>query len=332
MMTALMRFLSRSVPWQASLILSLAALVHAEEKDSPFPEVHEYGEWYQVGWQLGLEVAPIYGVFDLDASAQKKRLVSLLNQLGVETGTLTARELEMVRKGWEDGIDGKDERFLRPPDQARSLVPKPLQGFHTFAAAAPALADLVSEWKQGVVVVRAGDGHGTGFFIGPKLLVTNHHVIEGVESIAIEQHDGRRDSAYVIASTPTPDIALLRTSVLEGEVHLKLGDSSLVKDLQEVVLIGYPLTDKVSATIVKGAISSAAGDRRLDGLDMFQVDIRSYGGSSGGPLLTLNGHVIGIHTSSIRGLEGFKFAQRLNSVLPFLNKHVANEFVYETAE
>jgi S1-C subfamily serine protease len=290
------------------------------------------GEWYQVGWQLALEADALYSVFGISAADRKDRLPFLLRALGVENGTLSRREMDMITLGWKDGGDGKQEAFCRPPSQTRSLLPKALQGFHPFAESASSLADSVSEWKKGVVVVRAGDGHGTGFFIGPGLLVTNHHVIEGAESFAIEQYDGKLDSAEVIASTPVPDIALLRTSALKGEVHFKLGDSDAVKDLQEVVLIGYPLSDEVSATVVKGAISSAAGDRQVMGLDVFQVDIRAYGGSSGGPLLTLDGRVIGVHTAGLKGAEGFRFAQRMNFILPFLRENAADQFEYESAE
>lgn len=140
-------------------------------------------------------------------------------------------------------------------------------------------------------------GYGSGFIISKDgKLVTNYHVIQNATGIKVRMADG--DTVYegeVIGSDPETDIAVLQ--ILGGEEFefIKFGDSSLVKVGDPVLAIGNPLGVGISAS--KGIIS--AKYRTLNGPydDFFQTDASINLGNSGGPLINIQGEVIGVNTA-----------------------------------
>ena len=221
-----------------------------------------------------------------------------------------------------------------PPDQTGTLVPVPLRGFHRFINAATGeLADNAAEWKKAVVLVRSRTGHGTGFFIGPGLLLTNHHVVHDEKTVQVQIEENktiRIHKAEVLASQEVPDVALLQVE-WKANTSLPIGDSDLCKELQEVVMIGYPAFDRPAATFVKGHISSTSGApediEEAKAFDTFQLNIEATGGNSGGPVVDTNGSVVGMLTFGItKAKRDFIFAQKTNFILPFIEKHAKGKF------
>ncbi len=159
------------------------------------PVTDPLGEWYAVGHRMAQESLPSFRMLELVDASLSRRLSGVVEGLGVRMSTLKSTQLKLLQQGWDDGLAGKSAAMTFPPDQSRSLVPKALQGFHHFqgkaGAAEESLADKVAEWKKAVVKVRAttadgqGDGHGSGFFIGPGLVMTNQHVVEGASRLTV---------------------------------------------------------------------------------------------------------------------------------------------------
>ena len=140
-------------------------------------------------------------------------------------------------------------------------------------------------------------GYGSGFIISEDgKLVTNYHVIQNATDIKVRMADGNTVyEAEVIGSDPETDISVLQILDSEEFEFIKFGDSNLVKVGDPVLAIGNPLGVGISAS--KGIIS--AKYRTLNGPydDFFQTDASINLGNSGGPLINLQGEVIGVNTA-----------------------------------
>lgn len=138
---------------------------------------------------------------------------------------------------------------------------------------------------------------GSGFVIrGDGLIVTNRHVIVGARSVRVRLSDGREAIAKIIGADAVTDIALL--SVNAGRLPaLHLGSSETVSVGDAVIAIGNPygLGQSVSAGIVSARARTLEDDPYIDFL---QTDASINRGNSGGPLLAVDGTVVGV-TSAI---------------------------------
>ncbi|WP_442918711.1 DegQ family serine endoprotease [Limnobacter sp.] len=151
-------------------------------------------------------------------------------------------------------------------------------------------------------------GVGSGFVIDADgYLLTNHHVVDGAESIIVTFPDKREFKGKVIGSDQRTDVALVK---IEGKnlPFLKIGNVNNTKVGQWVVAIGSPfgLENSVTAGIV-----SAKGRDTGEYLPFIQTDVAVNPGNSGGPLLNLDGEVIGINSqiySRTGGFMGISFA------------------------
>jgi serine protease Do len=151
-------------------------------------------------------------------------------------------------------------------------------------------------------------GVGSGFVVDSDgFLLTNHHVVDGAESIIVTFPDKREFKGKVIGSDQRTDVALVK---IEGKnlPFLKIGNVNSIKVGQWVVAIGSPfgLENSVTAGIV-----SAKGRDTGEYLPFIQTDVAVNPGNSGGPLLNLDGEVIGINSqiySRTGGFMGISFA------------------------
>jgi serine protease Do len=143
---------------------------------------------------------------------------------------------------------------------------------------------------------------GSGFVIREDgLIVTNRHVIAGARTVRVRIPDGREVSARIVGSDAVTDIALLKIDA--GRLPaLRLGSSQAVAVGDAVIAIGNPygLGQSVSAGII-----SARGRILEDDpyIDFLQTDAAINRGNSGGPLVTMDGTVVGV-TSAIFSPSG----------------------------
>ena len=158
-------------------------------------------------------------------------------------------------------------------------------------------------------------GQGAGFFIDAGgILVTNHHVIEGADSVEVEMSDGRVLDASIIGSDPLTDIAVLDVEG-EGFPTVAFADSDTVEVGDWALAVGNPLGQGFSVSL---GIVSARG-RTLSGAfdDYIQTDAAINRGNSGGPLFNAEGEVIGVNTAILSptgGSIGIGFAMASNVV------------------
>ena len=145
---------------------------------------------------------------------------------------------------------------------------------------------------------RRASSLGSGFIIdGSGLVVTNNHVIEDADEIKVILYDDTILEAKVIGRDPKVDIALLKVEVSEPLPTVKWGNSKKMRVGDWSVAIGNPFG--IGVTVTAGIIS--ARSRRLSNGsaydDYIQTDAAINRGNSGGPLINMNGEVIGINTA-----------------------------------
>ncbi|KFN49007.1 hypothetical protein P873_12745 [Arenimonas composti TR7-09 = DSM 18010] len=162
------------------------------------------------------------------------------------------------------------------------------------------------------VIPRGGVSQGTGFVISPDgYVLTNHHVVNGADTIIVRMSDQRELTATLVGSDPLSDVALLKVDAQNLPV-LVIGDSNGLKPGQWVLAIGSPFGFDHSVT---AGIVSGVGRRSLDPSQQYvpfiQTDVAINRGNSGGPLLNTAGEVVGINSqifSNSGGYMGVSFA------------------------
>lgn len=187
------------------------------------------------------------------------------------------------------------------------------------ANASPAVVNISSVRSQpdnarrGFAPPRPSGGHGSGVIVDEAgVIITNHHVIQGANSLRVQLADGRTFDAELVGTDPATDVAVVRL-VHEGEAlfpALELADSD-PRPGETVIAIGNPfgLDNSVSTGIV-----SATGRDRMgitDFEDFIQTDAAINPGNSGGALIDARGQLIGINTaiySRSGGSQGIGFA------------------------
>ena len=154
-------------------------------------------------------------------------------------------------------------------------------------------------------------GTGSGFiYTADGYVMTNHHVIEGADEIIVRLADRREFEAELIGSDEASDIAVLKIKSDKKFPFLKMGDSESLKAGQWVAAIGSPFNFEQSIT---AGIVSAKGrtNRAQQYVSFIQTDVAINRGNSGGPLLDMNGDVVGINSwilSSSGGYIGLSFS------------------------
>ena len=179
---------------------------------------------------------------------------------------------------------------------------------------------LAEAIKNSVVVVRATGrdgrdyGHGTGFIISPDgLIATARHVIGDRRAVKVDLPDGRRVAVtHIHAVTEAVDLAILKVDAKDLS-PLQLGDVAQTKAGQAVVTVGYPRHTEYS--VYRGLIS---GRHNIDGISMLKLAMTVEPGSSGEPVVTEDGKVVGIVTLKSRESDGVGFAVPVNHLTSLL--------------
>jgi len=157
---------------------------------------------------------------------------------------------------------------------------------------------------------------GAGFIIDPAgYIVTNNHVVENASRIVVTFSDGTQVDAKLIGTDPATDLAVIQVTGVDASLikPIKLADSTQAKVGQIVVAIGSPfqlqgtMTTGIVSALGRTMESTAASSSNLNSSsatasyysipDIIQTDAAINHGNSGGPLVDLNGQVIGVNTA-----------------------------------
>ncbi|WP_138469528.1 trypsin-like peptidase domain-containing protein [Poseidonocella sp. HB161398] len=317
-----------------------------------------------LAWLLvpGNRLFPVASGTDASATAEAVAMAEALNR-DLETRLAALQDNLEGAQCLADGSlvvpDGRTLEGLLPPDPADPAdragavapgIPSPVlppapERTRVQPAGAEAPLPLLEllEARTALVVATAGPdmSTGSGFFIGPDLLLTNHHVIAGaapdgifVTSAAL----GRAHAATLVKSsgpmeTTGTDFALLRVEgVSQPEFEIYAPQGSL--KLRSVVAAGYPgdviQSDAQFQALLGGDMTSAPDLIVTDGIVNSEQDYRGGArvvvhsadvsqGNSGGPLVDSCGRIVGVNTFVNRGeLRSWNFALSSESLLAFL--------------
>ena len=178
-------------------------------------------------------------------------------------------------------------------------------------------------------------GGGSGFIITDDgLVVTNSHVVnDDSASYTVILNDKTEYDAEVVMVSPLSDIAVLQMISKDGEnvdglPVVKFGDSKKIQVGQRVIAVGNALA-QYENTVTTGIVSAVGRTISAESsgsinelLNLIQTDAAMNLGNSGGPLVNLNGEVIGINTAVATGAQGIGFAIPISDVLSMLEDEV----------
>ena len=166
---------------------------------------------------------------------------------------------------------------------------------------------------------------GSGVIINKKgYILTNYHVIDGHEKILVRLSDQRSYFADVIGADPETDIAIIKINSFRRFPQPIFGSSTQIKVGQWVMAIGNPygLQGSVTVGVVSGLRRSNLGIATYE--NFLQTDASINPGSSGGPLINLNGEIIALNTSSAALGSGVGFAIPIEMALRISDELINN--------
>ena len=241
-------------------------------------------------WALAAWVAPPVAekiAYSWAHGRERAEVESARGQLDVKPMDTIGKPLQLVAQAVGPSVVGVDtvkyiERGYGVSDEYRDLFPRS-EGFQTM-------------------------GQGSGVIIDPDgYILTNNHVVSDTSRIRVQFSDGRILDARVIGADPATDLAVLKVNAT-GLIAAPWGDSDEVKVGAPVLAIGNPFG--LARSVTFGIVS--AKDRpgfASPYQDFLQTDAAVNPGNSGGPLVNLQGRVIGINTAIIgKGYQGVSFS------------------------
>ena len=177
---------------------------------------------------------------------------------------------------------------------------------------------------------------GSGFVLtNDGYILTNYHVVEDSDSIAVSLYNGETYNADLIGYDESNDIAVLKVEA-EDLVPVVLGNSDNLNVGDSVVAIGNPLGE-LTFTLTSGAIS--AKDRKVTfsssvTMNLLQTDCAINSGNSGGALFNLYGEVIGVtnakyssSSSSEASIDNIGFAIPINSIMNIVESIIEKGYI-----
>jgi S1-C subfamily serine protease len=167
--------------------------------------------------------------------------------------------------------------------------------------AAQAADTGLGEWQRGtgVIIVESG------------LILTNLHVVQGAKRIHLTFMDGTESEATIVGERPEHDLAVLQAKTLPDDITpATMRSTAGLRPGDEVVAVGFPfgIGPSTSAGVISGLkrdYISADGERLLSNLIQFDAAVNP--GNSGGPLVTLDGEVVGIVTGLLNPTQNRVF-------------------------
>jgi serine protease Do len=162
---------------------------------------------------------------------------------------------------------------------------------------------------------------GSGFLISKDgFVVTNNHVIDGVEKVFVRLHNGKDLEAEIVGTDAETDIALLKVTGNDFK-PFKIGNIDKTKVGSWALAIGAPFG--FDQTVTAGIISAkgrSVGDQYIP---YIQTDVAINPGNSGGPLIDMNGRVVGVNSkilSTSGGSNGLSFSIPIDLAMDVVNQ------------
>jgi S1-C subfamily serine protease len=203
--------------------------------------------------------------------------------------------------------------YFVPVVQAQeSVAPHGPAGTSTEAVGSPGPPEILNRVAPSLVqVLRAqtgtaedsnGEGRGSGIAI-PGGVISSDHVVGDADQVIVIASDGRRGSAKVVRRAPARDLVLLETNLKLPPVDLEAASDQQVGEL--LLVMGYPQPDILGDSVLTLTHGLASAIRRdQEGITYLQTDAAMDPGVSGGAVVNLRGHVVGVPSFGLQGDAG----------------------------
>ncbi|WP_037346007.1 S1C family serine protease [Sciscionella sediminilitoris] len=199
---------------------------------------------------------------------------------------------------------GSDAPLLTSqPQSSSSVSTKPGSVSYAAEVALKSTVDIKTATQQ-------GQGEGTGIVLTQDgYILTNNHVVAGADNggrIQVTGPDGKKYSASIKGTAPSYDLAVIKLDGASGLTPAKLGQSSNLKVGQQVAAVGSPygFTDSVTSGIVSAlsrTVTAQSEDGQMVVYNALQTDASINFGNSGGPLVNMDGQVVGVNSAKYSG-------------------------------
>ena len=220
----------------------------------------------------------------------------------------TLRNRKYPDSTWEQSPAFTSKPPFSVGDHARLGLP----GTDATVAETGSVAGIVQRLQASLLRIETDRGCGSGFFVTDDgYAVTNWHVVEGARSITITTVGQHRATASVVAANADVDLALLAIDGLTHSAPVTWGSSASLPLGSQLVAMGYgaTLTGEGPTCAVNPTVTTGLLSNRIDlpGGSYLQTDAALNPGNSGGPVATLDGHVVGITVGSLSDLQNTNF-------------------------
>jgi len=181
------------------------------------------------------------------------------------------------------------------------------------------LPDSIHDHLNSVVCIR-GSSNGnsiqfTGFVLdNERIILSTAHDLEMVRNLTILLHDGKEVSGTVIRSDFDKDLSLIQVRDNVNSTISVKRSRTLIDNNERVFTIGCPNNSKTE--IQSGQIDGSL--RKINSSYLWQAQIKTLPGSSGGPAFDENGNLIGMVKGNYRGSDSIGFIITLNTIIDFL--------------
>ena len=173
------------------------------------------------------------------------------------------------------------------------------------------------------------DGAGSGFVIRPDgYVVTNWHVVQGADNVKVHLPSGRSYDAEMVGRDAATDLAVLKIDAVDLPTAGMASDAPSVGDW--VMAMGNALALKGGPTVTLGIVSGldrSIQTSRGEFYDLIQTDAAVNVGNSGGPLVNMDGEVVGVNQATLRQAEGISFAIDSSVAAPIIDLLIEDGFV-----
>ncbi len=158
---------------------------------------------------------------------------------------------------------------------------------------------------------RKVNGMGTGILIDARgYIVTNHHVVDGVDSLRVTLVDGSTYAASIVVYDRARDLAVIRIKPTKSLPVMPMGTSSDLMLGESVIAVGnaFGYENSVTSGIISALSRDVEVNEKQSYKNLIQTDASINPGNSGGPLINMAGEVIGINVAIRAGAQRIGFA------------------------
>jgi len=271
----------------------------------------------------------------------RKRLVMAALVAGILGCITGAGAVQLFDGGGDNPAVLAPDPSSNPSDEEQSQVASVsgdcLSAADIYEQVRPAVVEITSTLASGGPFGQQAQGTGTGVIIDTSgQILTNHHVIDGAQTIEVRFDDGSTATADLVGTDPANDLAIIQVDGAGLDLTAaRLGDSDSLRVGDPVLALGNPFN--LEATLTQGIVSAIdrtynTGANTRPIREMIQTDAAVNPGNSGGPLINCQGEVVGINTllenpTGENVNVGVAFAVAINTAKQSLSSMLAGETV-----